>query len=96
MENWRSDKITEGTWGLRQRWTDGECGRAATHHELEVLSWTTETGKRFKARMCGMVCSGEVEALSRAVAAQSGRIGVRIRGRWSGGVVEVHLRTADR
>lgn len=88
-ENWRAMKIGEGTSRLSRRWKEGAPSRQVRHREVGVLSWTTEAGKRFKERLCGRVCSGEVEALSRAVEARPGSVGVGSRARWSGGVVEV-------
>jgi len=62
---------------------------------MDVLSWTTDAGRRFKVRMCGRVSGGEVEALLRGLEVPSGRLGAGVRARWSGGVVEVPLGTTE-
>jgi len=56
---------------------------------VEVLSWTTDAGRRFKQRLCGRESGGEVESLIRTEQAPPGRPGTRAQGRWSGGVLEV-------
>ncbi len=60
---------------------------------VEVLSWTTAAGRRFKERMCGRVSGGEVEALAGQWRASSGRLGDPVWRVWSGGVCEVHSGT---
>ncbi len=84
VANWRSNMKAEGAYHIDMRWRGGRRGGAD-----DVLSWTTEAGRRFKERLCGRVCAGEVETLSRVIEASDGRLGGRSSAWWSGGVVEV-------
>ncbi|MGI5819744.1 MAG: hypothetical protein ACOX9R_16800 [Armatimonadota bacterium] len=84
MANWRSAEKAGGANAIDTGWRGGRCGGA-----MEVLSWTTAAGRRFKERLCGCVCAGEVEALAGAVEASNDELGTRVRARWSGGVVEI-------
>jgi len=62
---------------------------------VEVLSWTTVAGRRFKERLCGRVSGGEVEVLVGQCGASPERLdGAMWRG-WSGGVLEAHPRTIE-
>lgn len=84
VENWRSTREIQAANHIDERWRGGCRGGA-----VEVLSWTTEAGRRFKQRLCGRACAGEVAALAGVVGASDGGLGQRLRIRWSGGVVEV-------
>ena len=88
MANWRSEAITEGrpTGGVDVVGMGLRGGRRGGAED--ILSWSTEAGRRFKRELCGRVCGGEVEALSGGIGASAGRSGTGTRIRWSGGVVE--------
>lgn len=80
----RSTEKVEAANCIGERWRGGGRGGA-----VDVLSWTTEAGRRFKQGLCGRVCEGEVAAVAGAVGASDGALGQRLRIRWSGGVVEI-------